>query len=273
MKKTIIALMAFAGVTHAAWYNVTGNSGEDIFSNDGTNYSMFVDGYGDQVKVSSDLETAFTTSGGTTHNLNFGTDESGTASPSVSISDVLYVGDVHTTRATSLTINFGETGRINAVGPFNVGAIPVTLSAMLSDSEKDALSNGDTVVRTLITTNYFETVPNFKGSLTLNIEAEGLTYGGLVYSVYSGGNHTYYSFDDVTFNTGSNANRYASVKDGAKAYELEAGKYYTVLSGSQSSGASVKQLSFVATAPVPEPTTATLSLLALAGLAARRRRR
>ncbi|MBE6420124.1 MAG: PEP-CTERM sorting domain-containing protein [Akkermansiaceae bacterium] len=37
-------------------------------------------------------------------------------------------------------------------------------------------------------------------------------------------------------------------------------------------GASVKYLSFVATAPIPEPTTATLSLLALAGLAARRRR-
>ena len=274
MKRTLIALLALAGMANAAWYNANGTTGDDLFANNGTHYTMFGDGYGNKVAISDELKSAFTTSGGTTHNLNFGTaDAKPSTTPSVSISEALYVGEIHTTRANSLTLNFNEAGSITASGQFNVGSIPVSISASLSTSEKNALSNGETVTRTLVTTDYFETVPNFKDSLTLNIQADGLSYGGLLYSVYADGTHTYYSFDDVTFNTNTNPNRYASVKSGATAYELEAGKYYSVLSGTQGNGASVKYLSFVATAPIPEPTTATLSLLALAGLAARRRRR
>lgn len=275
MKKTIITLLALAGMANAGWYNVTGTTGDDLFANDGTHYTMFGDGYGAKVAISDELKSAFTTSGSSTHNLNFGTATDGsTATPSVSISEALYVGQVQTTRADSLTINFNEAGSITSSGQFKVGSISVSLSASLSTSEKNALSNGEIVTRTLVTTDYFETVPNFKNSLTLSIQADGLSYGGLLYSVYSNGSHTYYSFDDVTFKTDGNApNRYASVNDGASAYELKAGKYYSVLSGTQGNDASVKYLSFVATAPIPEPTTATLSLLALAGLAARRRRK
>lgn len=88
--------------------------------------------------------------------------------------------------------------------------------------------------------------------LTLNITGGALTYGGLIYSLYADGTHTYYSFDDVTFNTSSNAGRYVTVNtDDASVLKLEAGKYYTVLSGTATSGASVKQLSFVATQHVP----------------------
>lgn len=273
MKKTLITLLALSGIANAAWYNVTGTSGADIFANDGTNYTMFNDGYGANVAVSTDLETALTTAGNTSNSLNFGTAQSGTASPSVSISDALYVDQVHTTRAASLTLNFNEGGSITAGGMFNIGSISVNLKASLSGTETESLNNGGTVVRTLITTDYFETVPNFKDTLTLSIDAEGLTYGGLIYSVYSEGSHTYYSIDDVTFNTSGNVGRYASVASNATTLELEAGKYYSVLSGTAASGASVKHLSFVATAPIPEPATATLSLLALAGLATRRRRK
>lgn len=41
MKKTIIALLALAGVANADWFNVTGTTGDDIFANDGTNYTLF----------------------------------------------------------------------------------------------------------------------------------------------------------------------------------------------------------------------------------------
>lgn len=274
MKRTLIALIALAGMANAAWYNVTGTTGDDLFTDNGTQYTMFVDGNGNKVAISDELKSVLTTSGGTLHNLNFGTADGASTTPSVSISEALYVAQIHTTRADSLTINFKEAGSITASSAFNIGSIPVNISASLSTSEKNALSNGETVTRTLVTTDYFETVPNVKDSITLNIQADGLSYGGLLYSVYSNGSHTYYSFDDVTFNTTGNfPNRYASVKSGATAYELEAGKYYSVLSGTQSGGAAVKYLSFVATSPIPEPTTATLSLLALAGLAARRRRK
>ena len=275
MKRTLIALIALAGMANAAWYNVTGTTGDDLFTDNGTQYTMFVDGNGNKVAISDELKSVLTTSGGTLHNLNFGTADGGAPiNTSVSISDALYVNQIHTTRSESVTIHFNEAGSLNASAQWSIGSIPVNISASLSSSEQNALSNGETITRTLATVDYFDTVPNFKDSLTLNIQADGLSYGGLLYSVYSNGSHTYYSFDDVTFNTTGNfPNRYASVKSGATAYELEAGKYYSVLSGTQSGGAAVKYLSFVATAPIPEPTTATLSLLALAGLAARRRRK
>ena len=41
MKKTIIALLVLAGVANADCFNVTGTTGDDIFANDGTNYTMF----------------------------------------------------------------------------------------------------------------------------------------------------------------------------------------------------------------------------------------
>ncbi|MGN0865839.1 MAG: hypothetical protein ACI4P8_06805 [Akkermansia sp.] len=272
MKRTLIALIALAGMANAAWYNVTGTTGDDLFANDGTHYTMFVNGTGGQVAVSDTPKSAFTTSEGTHHNLNFGASSWNTAAPSVSISEALYVDQINTERATSLTINFNEAGSITASKEFSVSSsLPVSISASLSTSEKNALSNGETVTRTLVTTDYFETVPNFKDTLTLSIQADGLSYGGLLYSVYANGSHTYYSFDDVTFGTDKAPNRYVTVKTTASAYELEAGKYYTVLSGTQETGASVKYLSFVATAP--EPATATLSILALAGLMARRRRK
>ena len=272
MKRTLIALIALAGMANAAWYNVKGTTGDDLFANDGTNYTMFVGGEGETVAKSDALKSAFTTPGSTTHNLNFGANNGNTAASSVSISEALYVGQIHTTRADSVTINFNEAGSITASAEFSVSSsLPVRLSASLSTSEKNTLSNGGTVTRTLVTTNYIDTVPNFKDSLTLSIQADGLSYGGLLYSVYENGSHTYYSFDDVTFNTGEHANRFATVKSTASAYELEAGKYYSVLSGTQSNDAPVKYLSFVATAP--EPATATLSILALTGLMARRRRK
>lgn len=82
-------------------------------------------------------------------------------------------------------------------------------------------------------------------------------------------NGDYYNASDVTFN-----GIYVTVNSGAESVTLADGACYTTLMIAATSSASVKGLGFVVTAPsVPEPTTATLGLLALAGLAARRRRK
>ena len=113
--------------------------------------------------------------------------------------------------------------------------------------------------RTLITSDYLKI-----SSLTLNITAPtGYTSGGLVYEY----NNSYYASNDVTMN----GSGYCTIKSDASAIELADGMVYTVADIRGKSGASIKGLSLLATAAVPEPTTATLSLLALAGLAARRR--
>ena len=117
------------------------------------------------------------------------------------------------------------------------------------------LLSGETE-RTLITCDYLKV-----NSLTLNITAPtGYTNGGLVYK-HDG---AYYS--DVTMN----ASGYCTIATDAVAIELEKGKVYTVADIRGTSGASIKGLSLLA---IPEPATATLSLLALCGLAARRRRK
>ncbi|MGN0820194.1 MAG: PEP-CTERM sorting domain-containing protein, partial [Akkermansia sp.] len=104
-------------------------------------------------------------------------------------------------------------------------------------------------------------------SLTLNLTGGGLKYGGVLYSVFKDGTHTYYDFNDVAFD---DSNKYVTVKSGAQSLNLVNGEYYAVFSGVAEGSASVKYLSIVAT---PEPGTATLSLIALVGLVARRRRR
>lgn len=72
------------------------------------------------------------------------------------------------------------------------------------------------------------------------------------------------AYDDVKINASDEWIRVGSVDEVVN----DGNKYYWV---TQNEGG--VKLSYVATAPVPEPTTATLSLLALAGLAARRRRK
>lgn len=151
-------------------------------------------------------------------------------------------------------LNLGNTGSVvlsKANAPFSSNsATALTLNAGLLSGATE---------RTLITCDYLKV-----NSITLNITTPSdYNYGGLVYK-YDG---SYYS--NVTMNTSG----YCTINDVTKAIELEDGKVYTVADIRGTSGASIKGLSLLATAPIPEPTTATLSLLALAGLAARRRRK
>lgn len=100
---------------------------------------------------------------------------------------------------------------------------------------------------------------NCASSVTLNATLQGSEAG----SIYTRSLLTYSnaSLTNVAYNFGEG---WTDVGEG----EITGAKQYKITN--DANGISVN---YMAVAPIPEPTTATLSLLALAGLAARRRRR
>ena len=174
-----------------------------------------------------------------------------------------------TTANTALTFNVLNTlTATNNIKLASTGASStVDVVTTITEAELAAIdANGSAsrwVVSADILNNIGAYVTNEHISLTLN-GVTGYVDGGCIFDC----NGTYYSAADVTF-----SGDYASVKNGAVAFDLADGTIYTTLKIAATGGASVKGVGFVATALIPEPATATLSLLALAGLAVRRRRR
>ena len=175
---------------------------------------------------------------------------------------------------TSALLNFGTSGSINTGAnqmSINIAeGASLTLSAIMSDSDLAKLAAGTDVERTLITTDKMNgiSLSNLSSNLTLSLSGSELLSGGVVYSVTKDGETKYFNVADVQHAAGG----WATV-DESKAITLSAGTSYIVVGGLAYKDASIKTVSYLATAPIPEPTTATLSLLALAGLAARRRRK
>ena len=152
---------------------------------------------------------------------------------------------------------------------FSSGA-SLTLGAVLTDAQIEELAAGNNVSRDLIVTDKLNNVTSLStlsAALKLSLTGATVADGGLIYSVTANNVTTYYDIKDVTVN----GNGYVTVNDGATAMELGSNTAYLVVGGTANSDASMKKISYLVT--VPEPTTATLSLLALAGLAARRRRK
>lgn len=255
MKKTLIALIALAGIASADWTNDTDASTSFTISGTGyaSDYRLIMNG-----NDTNDKTIEITSTGTTTIAAIDGNGLNNIDSVTFNIDGTLTITDYVklSNKAGNKTIlDLGNTGSIilsRAGAAFSSAdqATALTLNAGLLSGETE---------RTLITCDYLKVK-----SLTLNITAPtGYTNGGLVYE-YNG---AYYS--DVTMN----ASGYCTITDVTKTIELEDGKVYTVADIRGNSKASIKGLSLLATAPIPEPTTATLSLLALVGLAARRRRK
>ncbi len=251
MKKTIIVLMALAGVASAAWTNDT--TASTSFAISGTDYAsdyrLIMNG-----NDANDTTIEIKATGITTICAIDGNGLDKITSVTFDVDNVLTITDyakLSGKAGNTTTLNLGNTGSIVVTNTFSSNsATALTLNAGLLSGETE---------RTLITCDYLKV-----NSITLNITAPtGYTNGGLVYE-YNG---AYYS--DVTMN----ASGYCTITDVTKTIELEDGKVYTVADIQGTGGASIKGLSLLATAPIPEPTTATLSLLALCGLAARRRRK
>ncbi len=252
MKKTIIALLALAGVS-AAWENsytstvfeldgtttkedrliFDGNAGSTISvttTNDVVIGEINANGSNNITSVTFNLSGTFTIDGGQSL-FGKGTD-------------------------LSTTLNLGENGKFEVINnSFSTGKnTSITLNAVLRKGETDRVLVDATSANRFINA----------GSITLNISsADNYTNGGLVYE-YEG---SYFSSSDVTNNAGR-----LTIADGADAMTLASDTLYTVVSAYDlDTGKPV--FNKISLMVVPEPTTATLSLLALAGLAARRRRR
>ncbi len=294
MKKTFITLLLASSVASAAtsltyW---AGNTGNDILTVSGSNMPYL--GNGNQ-RASKSVGEAIKTAGNTDYTLNFNvTDRDAN---SFAVNDAMYLNQITTTTETtsySLSIAFGANGSITCGSSINLGSHVagrtkdgvfkdgvLTLSATLSDAEVAALAAGDDVSRTLITTDYFTNTAfaDLKNNTTLTLTGTDATYDGVILGVTnSSGDIAYYDASDVeTQYSGVGGTQYVRAKSTAEALELEAGKSYIVIgidesiTGGSVGYSSMKRVSYLVKA-VPEPTTATLSLLALAGLCARRRR-
>lgn len=169
-----------------------------------------------------------------------------------------------------ITGTFTITGEFKGVGNGN-GSVNITTT--LSSEELTSLFKGTEVSRDVVSNGMDGFLNNLNPSkLTLSIGnlPDGVSFGGLLAKVSTGSGITYYNAGDVNFSNG-----YWSIKTGASAVELAANTAYGYTTVTAPNGAAPRMVGFVAnyTAPVPEPATGSLSLLALAGLCARRRKK
>lgn len=168
-----------------------------------------------------------------------------------------------TTADATLTMNVQ--GALNISSELKRPAGQLNIVTTITDQEHAALYENGTTSRWVVTTDVVRNFSTSTTSLTLN-GLTGYQDGGFLVFY----NDNYYSMSDVTA-TGI----YLKLSQNAVAInvdDLDAGRIYTTLKiTGQNVDASVKGIGFLVT--VPEPATATLSLLALAGLAARRRRK
>ncbi len=241
MKKTIIAMLALGGVA----FGVTPTPVEQSITLDGTQ------------ATDSRLDMKYSTNANQTIK---------TTVDSVTISGVDGYG-LYTANA---SLTFDIQNSLNATSviklPTTSASAEVKVKTTISAAELEAIDTECATSRWVVTADIFENIEGLVTNNHISVTLGGLTGfrdGGIIFD-YNG---TYYAASDITFTDG----KYASVKANSTALELNDKAVYTALKITAASGASVKGIGFVAS--VPEPTTATLSLLALAGLAARRRRR
>lgn len=247
MKKTLIALMALAGV--ACGVSVTG-SNVTIYNTEKVGIDMVV-------TSSHGLDIDYATYPNTTIN---------TIDDNVSAWAVHYKETPSTigTENASLTLNIKETLALG--GNLTTGThstFRTSIVTTITDEELAALATKGTVSRWITTQGHISNFDVDKVSLTLN-GLSGYADGG--YVLERGGK--YYNIDDVDFA----ANGAMTINgETIRQANLEARTYYTVIkmNTDETAGAGIKSFGFVV---VPEPATATLSLPALAGLAAHRRR-
>ncbi|MGN0864944.1 MAG: PEP-CTERM sorting domain-containing protein [Akkermansia sp.] len=250
MKKSIIALMALAGMASAATNLIYwgGADEEDLLT--------IKDGYTpylaqNSTRADGSVVTTLTTENNADYSLVFDPSQNGNVTtPSFKLNQAIYLnqldvaGDKNTNKPfpTSFTIDFGTAGSITTSSHLNFGqsVTSITLSASLTTEQLSTLAAapGNVVTRTLMTGNGDSGIWNFiDAHVTKKITIDNLE-------------------------------GYQCVGQVASAEVLENGQFGFIYTGGGQYSANSVQLVVKA----PEPATATLSLLALAGLAARRRR-
>ncbi|MGN0868130.1 MAG: hypothetical protein ACI4O9_01230 [Akkermansia sp.] len=219
----------------------TGNAWAGVPKGSGTTYQS-----------AGSVYQKLTTQGNTDYDLSLG----GTSVNFTLSTDVYFNQLSAVSGLTSTTIKFAG-GTLTTSGSMNFGSSAITLDVSAITAE------GDTFRTTLLSSDRITGFNTEFNKLTLS--GGRMDYKGVLF--YNCNTKTYYSSKDISLSGG-----YYGVTEDAKAVTIDKSAWgsYLVADITADSGASIKSLSYLTVAP--EPTTATLSLLALAGLAARRRR-
>ena len=265
MKKTFITLLALAGVAVGADTLTVETATSSGYNADRDKYLTSVsewgyfwnlqdkdgstrpDGKVGNAYANGGVLTSITTEGNADYDLQFMEKSLRT----VYVNEALYFNAVTLSDANlalAFTIDFGTAGSITTAQNINFGqkVTAFNFSATLTEEQIQTLANGGTVNRTLLAGNGNSGIWNFGDRAKDNKE---LTLVGLDSS-------------------------YEYVGQISDASTLSEGQYGILWSDGDADSVSfvVKGITPSETPNIPEPATATLSLLALAGLCARRRR-
>lgn len=242
MKKIIITLLALAGTASAASELIYwgGNNGQDLLTiTDGHTPYLSTDG---STRAPGSIVDTLKTAGDSTYDLTFTPTKDGNIkTPSFTLNDAIYLNSltVGSDAPTSFTIDFGIAGSITTAEKINFGqsVTSFTFSATMTDTQLTDLEAGAVVTRTLMTGNGDYGIWNFgdKGDKSITI---------------------------------NNLNGYKCVGAVANENVLNAGEFGYIYNNGDTKDSIV-----LVVKGVPEPSTVTLSLLALAALMARRRRK
>lgn len=244
MKKTILSLLVLSGLAMAANVTVTNSIT-----------------FGGTEHASDRLDFQFDNSTNRTVTITT------TSDATIAGSDGYGLGNASNVLVFDITGTLNVTGGFKGAGIKNGNFGTVNALTTMTDDEVATLTNMEAVSRNLLTADFIQGLHPEKLSFTLNSMPTTMQNGGMLAMVKNADTTTYYSMDGVSVD----ASGYWSVNNGATPVELAANTVYGYITMTAASGAAPKAIGFIAT-PVPEPATATLSLLALAGLAARRRR-
>ena len=268
MKKTLIALMAMAGVAMA--YTDSATKADHTLSSTETydDYRVLVAG-SNKTGGNEDGSVSITVNGPVTISAINGSGLDKVNSVTYNIEGAFTVTTAELKPTTngqcSQTLNLGTTGSFNSLSDKSLAFgtyKTLTFNVGMVDAE---------TAHVFVTTDFLNVNLLDSEVVTFNVTAPaGYKDGGLVF--YYANSGTYYAASDIVKDSTGN---YFKLKDGATTIELYNDSVYTIASMTAYDNqiASVKSLSLAAgTVSIPEPATATLSLLALAGLAARRRR-
>ena len=262
MKKTLIALFALVCLPAAAWTDIGPATEFTLDGTTTTDHRLIIDGTGG----AGTAITITTTTDVTIGSLD-GNSTQYITSTTFNVTGTLTIGGVDGAAANvgrgenhQTILTLGDTGNIVADG---VNFSSITNTSLISITAN--LSTGETYRNLLSATGTGKFIN--AAAITLNVTStDNYTYGGLIYE-YNG---NYYNSSDV-----SNVKGRLTIADSAIALDLnhltEKKMFGVVSAYDLDAGKPVfNQISLVV---IPEPATATLSLLALAGLAARRRRK
>ncbi|MBR5622528.1 MAG: PEP-CTERM sorting domain-containing protein [Opitutales bacterium] len=174
------------------------------------------------------------------------------------------------------TLTFNIQYQLNITGTTKLPTATTSstiIKTLLNTTELSDLTDGESINRTVLTTDYIASFSPERVSLSIdNIQDLNISEGGWIFGYNNSGSWTYYSKESTTISGGG----YVTINPNANAIQLEKGMCYSLAEIHGTQGASVKGIGFIASAsPIPEPSAfgllAGLGAIALVGTRRRRK--